>query len=102
MRCCKHLVAAEDIPADQVKVLTPVYHPDSAEIDFPLGTYNYTVSWQGIPAADVAVDIEQESLHYRIGVSAKTYSGIDLYKLRYRAQGLISAIDFFPVRTIIY
>lgn len=92
----------EELTADQVQISTPVYHPNFSEIDFPRGTYNYTVSWQGIPAADATASIEQEGLKYRLGIQARTYSGIDiLYKLRYNAQSLISAVDFSPYKTII-
>lgn len=85
-----------------VQVSTPVYHPNFSQFQPSFGTYDYTVSWQGIPAAEASISVEQEGLFYRIIASAKTYSGIDLlYKLRYRAEGLISALDLSPVKTII-
>lgn len=90
------------IPAEEVVVSTPVYHPQYGSINYPLGTYNYTVSWQGIPAADASISVEQEGLQYKITAKAKTYSGVDiLYKLRYEAEGLLSAVDFFPIQTTI-
>lgn len=94
---------AEEIPPEDVQVYTPAYHPSMNKIDFPEGTYQYTVSWQGIPAAECSISVNQEGLRYKIQAAAKTYSGIDLlYKLRYQADGLLSAVDFLPIRTEIY
>ena len=91
-----------EIPPEDVVVTTPVYHPQFGKIEYPLGTYKYTVSWQGIPAADAAITVNQEGLFYKIKAVAKTYSGIDLfYKLRYAASGKISMVDFLPVETVI-
>lgn len=91
--------------ADQAsveKVSTPVYHPNLSQFQPHFGTYEYTVSWQGIPAAEATIKVEQEGLRYRIIADARTYSGIDIfYKLRYRAEGLISAVDLTPIKTII-
>ena len=88
--------------ADAGKVSTPVYLPGSDDFHPPLGKYDYTVSWEGIPAAEASISVEQEGLHYRIIADARTYSGIDLlYTLRYRAESLISSIDFTPIKTII-
>lgn len=94
------VATAEFIPPETLKVSTPVYQPQFSEFAPPLGTYTYTVSWQGIPAATVKFQLEQDGIHFRSTATARTYSGIDLlYKLRYKAEGLISAIDFLPVRT---
>lgn len=95
---------ADDAPPEDnvAKVTTPVYHPDFSEFQPAFGRYDYTVSWQGIPAAEASISIEQEGLQFRIVADARTYSGIDLfYKLRYRAEGLISAVDLSPIKTII-
>lgn len=86
----------------QVLVTTPAYHPDFSKFRMTLGTYEYKVSWEGIAAADAAVSITQEGNRYRMVVTAKTYSGIDLfYTLRYRAEGLLSSADLQPIRTLI-
>ncbi|MBN8549498.1 MAG: DUF3108 domain-containing protein [Deltaproteobacteria bacterium] len=88
--------------APVAKVTTPVYHPEASDFAPPLGKYDYTVSWEGIPAAEASISVEQEGLHYRIVADARTYSGVDLlYTLRYRAESLISAIDYSPIKTII-
>ena len=95
-------VVAEEVAPEDVVISTPVYHPQYTKIDYPLGTYNYTVSWQGIPAADATITVGQEGLFYNVKASAKTYSGIDLfYKLRFAVAGTISTIDFLPVKTTI-
>lgn len=89
-----------EIPPEEVHVSTPVYHPQFANIDFPLGTYNYTVSWQGIPAAEASLTVDENGLQYKLNATAKTYSGIDIfYKLRYEAAGTLSAVDFSPIET---
>lgn len=92
--------ATKEIAPEDVQVSTPVYHPQFSAIDFPLGTYTYTVSWQGIPAAEATLSVDQEGLQYKVQAKAKTYSGIDiLYKLRYEASGTLSAVDFSPIET---
>lgn len=93
---------AEPDGLESAKVSTPVYHPDLADFQPAFGKYEYTVSWEGIPAAEATISVEQEGMRYRIIADARTYSGIDLlYTLRYRAESLISAVDFSPIKTII-
>lgn len=88
----------DEIKAADVRVKTPIYQP-SNDYDFPLGTYTYEISWQGIPAAEATVTIEREPGLYLAEATARTYSGIDIfYRLRYRAEGLVSEKDFSPVR----
>lgn len=90
----------EDIKAEDIKIFTPVYQPAFGQFDPPLGDYVYKVAWQGIPAATVKVRVERDGDVYKVVTKAKTYSGIDLfYRLRYRAEGIISAIDLTPIRT---
>lgn len=95
-------VHADSLEPDQVRITTPSYRCDHARFDPPLGVYTYEASWQGIPAAELNVSISRDEQHYSVVASAKTYSGIDLlYKLRYRAVGLLSVTDFKPIRTSI-
>lgn len=90
----------ENIKAEDIRIFTPVYQPAFGQFDPPLGNYTYKVSWQGIPAATVNVKVARDGDVYRVITRAKTYSGIDIfYRLRYRAEGLISAIDLTPIRT---
>ena len=101
---CGTSFAAEgkDVTADKVKIKTPVYRPAFDEFSPALGEYLYEVSWQGIPAADLTASVSREGDTYRIVTKARTYSGIDIfYKLRYRAEGVISAYTLMPKRTLI-
>lgn len=83
---------------ESVKIITPVYRPDFSPA---LGTYTYTISWQGIPAAEVRVGVEREGLSYKIWTKLKTYSAIDLfYKLRYSADAKLSVVDFAPIQSV--
>jgi len=94
--------ADDSITADQLEVVTPLYKPEFSEFEPPLGTYNYVVSWEGIPAANAQISVDQDEMYYKLSASARTYSGIDIfYKLRYRAEGLLSSYDLAPVKTTI-
>ncbi len=94
------LQAEEEFKAQDIKIFTPTYAPKFDAFEPPLGEYSYKVAWQGIPAATVKVTVAREDGIYRVVTKAKTYSGIDLfYKLRYRAEGIVSAVDLSPIRT---
>ncbi|MCB0338951.1 MAG: DUF3108 domain-containing protein [Bdellovibrionales bacterium] len=100
--CAENSEVKRALRADEVKVVTPDYQPEFSEFDPPLGTYTFRVSWQGIPAATLEVRVGQEGLNYNVLATAKTYRGIDLfYRLRYRVESLISAVDLTPIRTVI-
>lgn len=95
-------VYADEIPAQDIRIFTPTYQPAFEDFDPPLGDYEYQVSWQGVPAAQVNVQVQRVGARYKVSTTAKTYSPIDLfYKLRYRAEGVISALDFKPIKTVI-
>lgn len=101
---CPVLSFADDyIPPQFINLSTPSYHPDLSHFRPPLGTYEYKVTWQGIPAATLTLSVEEEGLRYRVVASAKTYKAIDLfYRLRYRGEALVSAIDLLPLETRIH
>jgi hypothetical protein len=91
----------ENLTADTVVVKTPSYRPEDPNFNPPLGTYTYTTSWEGIPAATLTVSISHEGKNYRVISTAKTARAIDLfYKLRYRGEGLVLASDFTPIKSI--
>jgi len=93
-------LADNDIKAQDIKIYTPVYHPKFSDFEPPLGLYTYKVAWEGIPAATVNVEVEKLNDVYKVITTAKTYSGIDIfYRLRYKAEGLISATDLTPIQT---
>lgn len=96
------LIADGYVSPELVKIRTPVLRPETAEFKPMLGSYTYSVSWEGIPAAELVTTVSQDGLNYRITANARTYSAIDLfYKLRYQAEGLISAVDYSPLKTTI-
>jgi hypothetical protein len=94
--------AADDATAQALRVSTQSYAPVDGQFAPLRGTYRYDVSWQGIPAAEVTVDLKEEGDRFRITTAARTKSAIDIfYKLRYRAEGLISSFDLTPYKTFI-
>lgn len=94
--------ADDTVSPENLQVLTPLYKPDLAEFEPPLGTYTYDVSWEGIPAATLQVKVAEDGPYYQISTIAKTYRGIDIfYKLRYQADGTLLINDLSPVRTVI-
>lgn len=97
---CAPMAARSDdyISPDLIKVSTPTYKPWSGDFDPPLGTYTYTVSWEGIPAATATVKIDEDGVNYQVSANAETYSGIDLfYKLRYTMDGVLAGEDLAPI-----
>lgn len=98
---CAPLCYGEDLEAGQVTVSTPVYRPELSTYRPTFGTYEYTVSWEGIPAADVSITVEPDQDNLRVIAKAETYSGIDLfYRLRYHSEGFLSALDLSPQRSV--
>jgi len=95
-------VCADAVTAEAVRVSTETYAPHEGQFAPLRGTYRYEVAWQGIPAAEVTVDLKEEAGRYRVTTAARTNSAIDIfYKLRYRAEGLISSFDLTPFKTFI-
>lgn len=85
-----------------VKVTTPLYKPDTRSFKPKLGKYEYTVSWQGIPAASCTLTVSESDGQYHIDAAARTYSGVDLlYRLRYEAKGTLDQEDLRPRSLII-
>jgi len=96
--------SAETQPAEVklefIEPTTPVYHAYEADFQPNFGVYTYQVSWNGIPAAEAQLTVDGDAFRYRLIATAKTYSPIDLlYRLRYRAEGVISAFDMSPIST---
>jgi hypothetical protein len=98
------MVAKADdyISPELVKVTTPTYKASFDLFQPRFGTYEYTVSWEGIPAASCSLTFKQEEGHYIVETAARTYSGVDLlYKLRYSATGILSKDDLTSVKLMI-
>lgn len=94
---------ADDYIAPQlVKVSTPYYKAPANSFKPKLGVYEYTVSWQGIPAASCTLTVREGDGRYLVEAAARTYSGIDLlYRLRYVAEGTLDASSFQPLSLVI-
>jgi hypothetical protein len=86
-------VLADDyISPNLVKITTPHYKPEDSSFTPRLGTYEYSVGWEGINAASASVTISRAGDSYIVDTAARTYSGVDLlYKLRYGAVARIAA-----------
>jgi hypothetical protein len=98
------MVAKADdyISPELVKVTTPTYKAAFDLFHPRFGTYEYTVSWEGIPAASCSLTFKQEKDHYIVETAARTYSGVDLlYKLRYNATGVLSKEDLTSIKLMI-
>ncbi|MEW6076201.1 MAG: DUF3108 domain-containing protein [Thermodesulfobacteriota bacterium] len=87
---------AKRIPANQVRVSTPVYAPADSFQPLP-GLYSYVVSWNGVPAASAALELDRRDGDYEIRASAQTAKGIDVvFKLRYQCATVLAADTFKP------
>lgn len=96
-----NLLRAEETPPDLVEINTPVYRPDFSKFEPSLGSYDYSVTWKGIPAASIQLKVNQDDENYKVIAIANTNSMVSLfYRLRYRAEGLISGLDLMPLRSV--
>ena len=94
---------ADHIPPSQVVVRTKAYQPQ--ETNFLRGSYDYQVSWQGLPVGSASIRI---GTTYRDGkkmldVEATARSGrvVSLfYKLRHRSESIFSAQDLKPMEFV--
>ncbi len=94
--------ADDYISPELVKVTTPTYKASFDDFHPRFGTYEYTVGWEGIPAASCSLTFKQENDHYVVDTAARTYSGVDLlYKLRYSATGILSKNDLTSMKLMI-
>jgi hypothetical protein len=100
---CVNAVLADDyISPELVKITTPRYKPENKSFKPRLGTYEYSVGWEGINAASASLTVSKEGDAYIVDAAARTYSGVDLlYKLRYGAVGRISATDLTSIHLAI-
>jgi hypothetical protein len=85
-----------------VKVTTPHYKAAIDSFKPRLGVYEYTVGWQGIPAASCTLTVKESNGRYYVDAAARTYSGVDLlYRLRYDAKATLESSDLRPVSLVI-
>lgn len=89
-------LSAKKIPAEQVRISTPVYVP-AGSYSPKLGRYSYDVSWNGIPAGSVELEFDRNGDDYEIKTKARTAKAIDMvFKLRYEAETIVSASTLKP------
>jgi hypothetical protein len=94
------LLRAEKISPEKVRISTPVYAPELSHFNPPLGQYAYTVSWNGIPAGMVELDLNRNGDDYEIKAIARTAEVIDyVYKLRFFTEATLSAETLLPRRS---
>jgi hypothetical protein len=92
---------AERVQMDQVRISTPVYTPDLSGFAPEMGTYTYRVSWMGIPAGTVEMELARNGSDYEIRAKAYTARLIDVfYKLRYSTEAVISAETLLPKHSV--
>ena len=90
---------AKKITADQVQVSTPVYTP-AANFKTRPGRYDYSVTWNGIPAASIELELARQDEDYLIRSQARTAKGVDLvFMLRYESETVLSAETLKPKRS---
>jgi len=94
---------ADYIPPSQVVVRTKAYQPQ--ETNFPRGSYDYQVSWQGIPVGSAMVRV---AIIYRDGkkmldveATARSSKVLSLfYDLHHRSESIFSARELKPVEFV--
>ena len=89
-------VQARNSGPDQVKPSV-----DTSRFRPRLGTYYYKIKWGSMEAAEAKISMEAEGDYYRIVADAKPTEFIDnIYKIRYRGEGVINADDYTAVETV--
>lgn len=67
-----------------------------------LGSYYYTIEWGDIRAATATVSVKRDGDYYRIVGDTKTTKIIDqIFRIRYRGEGIIRSKDYSPVETVL-
>jgi len=94
-------VVADDIPPEEVEIVTPVYAPEPGFFEPKFGKYTYSVSWQGIPAGTLEMNLERRDDNYRVSATARTNRFVSMfYKLRFSTEALVSATTLQPIISI--
>lgn len=83
--------------------IVPLPYEESEGFNPRLGIYYYTIKWQNMPAAETIISVSREDDYYRLIGDVKTTRIIDqIFKLRYRGEGVIRAEDYLPVETVLH
>lgn len=92
---------AEEIPPAEVVISTPRYEAEMDSFDPSFGKYVYEVSWQSIPAAEVTISLGRVPEGFRVIVTARTNSFVDIfYRLRYRGEARLTS-SLLPIWEVI-
>ena len=91
---------ADYIPPGEVSIQTKAYQP--AGTNFPRGTYEYAVKWEGLPVARAAIEVSEKFLdstdYFNVTAKAKTGGIIAVfYKLRHVSKSIFRADSLTPV-----
>jgi len=91
---------ADYIPPSQVVVKTKSYQPQ--ETNFARGSYDYQISWQGIPVGDAWIRIgtayRDGKRMFDVEATARSSKLVSLfYELRHRSESVFSAREIKPV-----
>jgi hypothetical protein len=90
-------VHGDDIPPDEVEIVTPVYVPEPGNFEPRFGEYTYSVTWQGIPAGTLELSLETNGSDYLIKATARTNRFVGVfYSLRFNTEAIVSAVTFYP------
>jgi len=100
LQTCVPIVSADYIPPSRVIVRTKAYQPQ--ETNFPRGSYEYEISWQGVPVGSASIRIGSTSRGGRkmldVEATARSTKVVGVfYELRHRSESIFSAQDLKPV-----
>ena len=94
---------ADYIPPSQVVVRTKAYQPQ--ETNFPLGSYDYEILWQGIPVGGAMVRVgttyREGKKMFDVEGTARSSRVVSLfYDLRHRSESIFSARELKPMEFV--
>ncbi len=95
-------IADDYVAPNLIHVTTPNYSPDLALADLSVGRYEYSIRWQGIPAARASIEVSRDGGNFRVESLARSSGAVRIfYELQHRAVGILSGIDLQPLKTLI-
>ncbi len=103
LQICPSIAGAEAIPPSKVVVRTKAYQPQ--ETNFPRGSYEYLVSWEGIPVGSASIHVgttyRDEKKMLDVVATARSAGIVALfYRLRHRSESIFSAQELKPVEFV--
>ena len=103
LQICAPIARAEHIPPSQVVVKTQAYRPQ--DTNFPPGSYEYQISWEGIPVGSGSVRVgttyRDGKKMFDVEATARSSKLVSLfYDLRHRSESIFSARELKPVEFV--